>query len=134
MSVNNIVTIIFSILSSSVVTLILSTYFFQPAQDRKKYVFDEKKELYNSIVIYAEILLYPVEAQYSLNTKFYSILSLSESERKKRAINELKVIIPRVMLITKNKNVIKKIKQFIELQTEEQFDALLEHLRKDLYK
>ena len=39
MSIDNVISIIISILGSSVITLILSTFIFQPLQDKKKYVF-----------------------------------------------------------------------------------------------
>ena len=50
MSMDNVISIIISILGSSVITLVLSTLVFQPMQDRKKYIFDEKKRVYESII------------------------------------------------------------------------------------
>lgn len=47
MSIDNVISIIISILGSSVITLILSTFIFQPMQDKKKYVFEEKREYMN---------------------------------------------------------------------------------------
>ena len=44
MNINNIISIIISILGSSVITLILSTIIFQPMQDKRKYIFDEKRD------------------------------------------------------------------------------------------
>ena len=44
MDINNIISIIISILGSSVITLILSTFIFQPMQDKRKYIFDEKRD------------------------------------------------------------------------------------------
>ncbi|NSD46179.1 carbohydrate ABC transporter permease [Mediterraneibacter gnavus] len=41
MSIDNVISIIISILGSSVITLILSTFIFQPLQDKKKYVFKQ---------------------------------------------------------------------------------------------
>ena len=48
-SIDNVISIIISILGSSVITLILSTFIFQPLQDKKKYVFEEKKRVYEFI-------------------------------------------------------------------------------------
>ena len=45
MSIDNVISIIISILGSSVITLILPTFIFQPMQDKKKYVFEEKKRV-----------------------------------------------------------------------------------------
>ena len=45
MSIDNVISIIISILGSFVITLILSTFIFQPLQDKKKYVFEEKTHL-----------------------------------------------------------------------------------------
>ena len=44
MDINNIISIIISILGSSVITLILSTIIFQPMQDKRNYIFDEKRD------------------------------------------------------------------------------------------
>lgn len=55
MSIDNVISIIISILGSSVITLILSTLIFQPMQDKRKYIFDEKKREYESIIIFAQI-------------------------------------------------------------------------------
>ena len=49
MSIDNVISIVISILSSSLLTLILSTFIFQPMQEKKKYIFDEKKRVYESI-------------------------------------------------------------------------------------
>ena len=49
MSIDNVISIIISILGSSVITLVLSTFVFQPMQDRKKYIFDEKKRVYEPV-------------------------------------------------------------------------------------
>ena len=49
MSIDNVISIVISILSSSLLTLILSTFIFQPMQGKKKYIFDEKKRVYESI-------------------------------------------------------------------------------------
>ena len=43
MSIDNVISIIISILGSSVITLILSTFIFQPLQDKKS-MFLRKKE------------------------------------------------------------------------------------------
>ena len=66
MSIDNVISIIISILGSSVITLILSTFIFQPLQDKKKYVFEEKKRVYESIIVFAQIVLFPAEAKFSL--------------------------------------------------------------------
>ena len=58
MSIDNVISIIISILGSSVITLILSTFIFQPLQDKKKYVFEEKKRVYESIIVFAQIVLF----------------------------------------------------------------------------
>ncbi|MBS6998951.1 MAG: hypothetical protein KH163_11260 [Lachnospiraceae bacterium] len=64
MSIDNVISIIISILGSSVITLILSTFIFQPLQDKKKYVFEEKKRVYESIIVFAQIVLFPAEAKF----------------------------------------------------------------------
>ena len=76
MSMDNVISIIISILGSSVITLVLSTLVFQPMQDRKKYIFDEKKRVYESIIVFAQIVLFPVEARFSLGVARYKIKAM----------------------------------------------------------
>ena len=88
MSIDNVISIIISILGSSVITLILSTFIFQPLQDKKKYVFEEKKRVYESIIVFAQIVLFPAEARFSLGVARYNIQELSDDENKNNAINK----------------------------------------------
>ena len=60
-SIDNVISIIISILGSFVITLILSTYIFQPLQDKKKYVFEEKKRVYEYIIVFAQIVLFQLK-------------------------------------------------------------------------
>lgn len=53
MGLSNIVTVVISVLSSSIFTLVLSSLIFDPVRERKKYIFDEKKQVYNSILNYS---------------------------------------------------------------------------------
>ena len=64
MSIDNVISIVISILGSSLITLILSTFIFQPMQEKKKYIFDEKKKVYESIIVFAQIVLFPAEAKF----------------------------------------------------------------------
>ena len=134
MSTDNVISIIISILGSSVITLILSTFVFQPMQDRKKYIFDEKKRVYESIIIFAQIVLFPAEARFSLGVVRYNIQELSDDENKKNAINDLKMSIPKLKLISKDERLVEEVEKFIQIKNEEQFDILVNRLRKDLYK
>ena len=90
MSIDNIISIIISILGSSVVTLILSTFIFTSKQEKQKYIFDEKKRAYDSIVVFAQIVLYPKEAKYSLGVTRYNIQELSDKENVNNALNDFK--------------------------------------------
>lgn len=85
MDSNNILTIFISILSSSVVTLFLSTY------------------------IFAQIVLYPEEAKYAVGVQRYDIQQLSAEQSIKNAINDLKMALPKLVLITENKEERKQI-------------------------
>ena len=134
MDINNIISIIISILGSSVITLILSTIIFQPMQDKRKYIFDEKKRVYDSIIIFAQIILFPTEAKFSLGVTRYNIQELSDDENRKNAINDLKMAIPKLKLISKDATLVREVNKFIEQKSEEQFDILVNRLRKDLYK
>lgn len=134
MSMDNVISIIISILGSSVITLVLSTLVFQPMQDRKKYIFDEKKRVYESIIVFAQIVLFPVEARFSLGVARYNIQELSNEENKSNAINDLKMSIPKLMLISKDDRLVEEVEKFIQLKNEEQFNILVNRLRKDLYK
>lgn len=134
MSMDNMISIIISILGSSVITLVLSTLVFQPMQDRKKYIFDEKKRVYESIIVFAQIVLFPAEARFSLGVARYNIQELSNEENKSNAINDLKMSIPKLMLISKDDRLVEEVEKFIQLKNEEQFNILVNRLRKDLYK
>ena len=134
MDINNITSIIISILGSSVITLILSTIIFQPMQDKRKYIFDEKKRVYDSIIIFAQIILFPTEAKFSLGVTRYNIQELSDDENRKNAINDLKMAIPKLKLISKDATLVREVNKFIEQKSEKQFDILVNRLRKDLYK
>lgn len=134
MDVNNILSIIISILGSSVITLVLSVLIFNPLQEKRQYIFNEKKRVYDSIIIFAQIVLYPEEAKYSLGVMSYNIQELSDEENIKNAMNDLKMAIPKLYLITKNNKVIENTQEFIKNVDEESFNRLLEELRKDLYK
>lgn len=134
MSMDNVISIIISILGSSVMTLALSTYVFQPIQDRKKYIFDEKKRVYESIIVFAQIVLFPAEARFSVGVARYNIQELSNEENKSNAINDLKMSIPKLMLISKDDRLVEEVEKFIQLKNEEQFNILVNRLRKDLYK
>lgn len=61
MSIDNVISIIISILGSFVITLILSTFIFQLLQDKKKYVFEEKKRVYEYIIVFAQIVLFQLK-------------------------------------------------------------------------
>ena len=134
MSIDNVISIVISILGSSLITLILSTFIFQPVQEKKKYIFDEKKKVYESIIVFAQIVLFPAEAKFSLGVARYNIQELSDDENRNNAINDLKMAIPKLKLISKDDDLTKEVEKFIQQQTEEQFNVLVMRLRKDLYK
>lgn len=134
MSIDNVISIIISILGSSVITLILSTFVFQPMQDRKKYIFDEKKRVFESIIVFAQIVLFPADAKFSLVVARYNIQELSDDENRNNAINDLKMAIPKLRLISKDEGLVKEVEKFIHLKNEKQFDILVNRLKKDLYK
>lgn len=123
-----------TILVPSMITLVLSTLFFNPMQEKKKYIFDEKKKMYESIIIFAQIVLYPQETKYSLSVANYKMQNLSDEQNIKNSVNDLKMIIPKLKLITQSDNVIEKTERFIENKNIESFNILVAELRKDLYR
>lgn len=134
MGISNIITIIISVLSSSIFTLLLSTIILEPITEKKKYIFDEKKRVYESLVIFAQIVLYPSEAKYSLGVERYNIQELSNEENVSNALNDLKMAIPKLKLITKNPKIINRVEMFIQHKNESTFNDLVNILQKDLYK
>lgn len=134
MSIENIISIIISILGSSLLTLVLSILVFNPLQNKKQYIFDEKKKVYESIIVFAQIALYPQEAKFSLGVARYNIQELSDEENMKNSINDLKMAIPKLRLITKNDKVIIKTNEFVENKDLDSFNKLVSELRNDLYK
>ena len=103
-------------------------------QEKKKYIFEEKKKVYESIVVFAQIVLFPSEARYSLNVARYNIQELSDDDNRNNAINDLKMAIPKLKLITKDDCLVQAVERFINQKSEEQFNVLIIRLRKDLYK
>lgn len=79
-------------------------------------------------------MLYPEEAKYSLGVARYNIQELSDQENVKNALNDLRMTIPKIKLITRDNIVVENIMSFIEHQDKEHFDELVSRLRKDLYK
>lgn len=130
----NVVQILICILSSSFFSVIISNIFLDPIRERRKYIFDEKKRVYDSIIIFAQIYLYPKEAKFSLGVKRYDIQKISYETMQVNALNDLKMSIPKLKLITKNQNVVKSVKEFLKYKNEEQFDCLVDCCQKDLYK
>lgn len=103
-------------------------------QEKKKYIFDEKKRVYESLIVFAQIVLFPAEAKFSLGVARYNIQELSDDENRNNAINDLKMAIPKLKLISKDDGLTKEVEKFIQQQNEEQFNVLVMRLRKDLYK
>lgn len=64
----------------------------------------------------------------------YNIQELSGDENRKNAINDLKMAIPKVKLISKDNDLVEELEKFIQQKDEEQFNILVIRLRKDLYK
>ena len=93
-----------------------------------------KKEsiwIYNCICANCTI---PVEAKYSLGLARYNIQELSDDENRNNALNDLKMAIPKLKLISKDDGLVKELKKIIYQKSEEQFNILVNRLRKDLYK
>ena len=134
MNTHDTMQIVICILSSSILSVIASVFILDPIKDRRKYIFDEKKIVYNSIIIFAQIFLYPKEAQFSLSVERYDIQNLPYEIIQVNALNDLKMSIPKLKLISKNKNVVKSVEEFIIYKNEEKFERLVNSLRNDLYK
>ena len=64
----------------------------------------------------------------------YNIQELSDDENRNNAINDLKMAIPKLKLISKDDGLVKELEKFIYQKSEEQFNILVNRLRKDLYK
>ncbi len=131
---NFIATLLLSVLGSSVFTLLLSSYVTDPMKDKRNYIFDEKKRVYEAIITFSQIILFPRESKYSLGVGRYDIQKLSDEKNVENALNNLKMAIPKLMLISKNKKVIEKTQEFIYKKNEESFNELIKVLQKDLYK
>ena len=109
-------------------------YYLYSSTNKRKYIFDEKKREYESIIIFAQIVLFPTEARYSLHVASYNIQELSNEQNRNNAINDLKMAIPKLKLISNDAGLVAEVDKFIRLQSEEQFNILVDRLRKDLYK
>ena len=94
----------------------------------------KKKHVYEAIIIFGQMVLYPEEARYSVGVARYSIIDFSKDEIIERGITELKMSIPKLTLISKNKDIMELTNKFIGFQDEATFDKLINILQKDLYK
>lgn len=130
----DVASILICILSSSFFSVIVSGVFLDPIRERRKYIFDEKKRVYDSIIIFAQIFLYPKEAKFSLGVTKYDIQKLPYETMQRNALSDLKMSIPKLKLITRNRNVVKSVEEFIKYKNEEKFDCLVDRFQKDLYK
>ena len=130
----DLIQILICILSSSILSVNIYAIFLDPFRDRRKYIFNEKKTVYNSIIIFAQIFLYLKEAKFSLSVERYDIQRLSYEIIQENAMNDLKMSIPKLKLITKNKDVVNSVEEFIKYKNEDKFDCLVDCFQKDLYK
>lgn len=64
----------------------------------------------------------------------YNIQELSDDENRNNAINDLKMAVPKLKLISKDDGLVEEVEKFIQIKNQEQFNILVNRLRKDLYK
>ncbi len=93
-----------------------------------------KKRVYESIIVFAQILLFPAEAKFSLGVARYDIQELTDDQNRINDINDLKMAGPKLKLISKDDRLVEEVEKFIRLKNAEQFNILVNRLRKDLYK
>lgn len=70
----------------------------------------------------------------SLGVARYNIQELSDDENRNNAINDLKMAVPKLKLISKDDGLVEEVEKFIQIKNQEQFNILVNRLRKDLYK
>jgi len=75
-----------------------------------------------------------LKAKFSLGVARYNIQELSDDENRNNAINDLKMAVPKLKLISKDDSLVEDVEKFIQLKNKEQFNILVNRLRKDLYK
>ncbi len=76
-----------------------------------------------------------IEAKYGFKVHTrYNIQELSDDENRNNAINDLKMAVPKLKLISKDDRLVEDVEKFIQLKNKEQFNILVNRLRKDLYK
>lgn len=134
MDVYNVLTIIISVMGSSIVTLCLSTFLFNPINKHKEYIFHEKITVYNSLVAYMEICIRPKESRIAINTNPIDMQHITDEERKEKALDYLKSSLSKIKLITKNIQIYDNVKMFVSQPTEELFENIIFLLQKDLCK
>ncbi len=75
-----------------------------------------------------------IEAKYGFKVHTrYNIQELSDDENRNNAINDLKMAVPKLKLISKDDRLVEDVEKFIQLKNKEQFNILVNRLRKDLY-
>ena len=123
-----------NLLGSSAIVALLNTYVFEPKKNKLKYIFDEKKHVYEAIIIFGLMVLYPNESRDTQGVARYDIRNFSDEKITERGIIELEMSISKLTLISKNNDVVEKTKKFIKSQNEVTFNELVQVLKKDLYK
>ena len=121
-------------MGSSAIVALLNTYVFEPKKNKLKYIFDEKKHVYEAIIIFGLMVLYPNESRDTQGVARYDIRNFSDEKITERGIIELEMSISKLTLISKNNDVVEKTKKFIKSQNEVTFNELVQVLKKDLYK
>ena len=135
MNMDQFITILLgSTLMSTLMSTLISTLILEPFREKKKYRFDEKKRVYDSIIVFCQVYLYPEEARYSLGVARYDIRCLSIKDMKSNALHDIKMSIPKVKMITENRKIIKCIEEFICYKNEDKFEAIVSCFQKDLYR
>lgn len=133
MGTDFVVTLILSILSSSAISALLNTYVFEPKRDRQKYILGDKKIMYDNIIFFGQMVLYPEEARYAINVNGINLEHCSTDKIIELGIIKFKMAIPKILLLTTNENVVKEANKFIDSKNEDSFGELIKILQKDLY-
>lgn len=123
--------IIVAVLTSSVVSIIVS-FCLEKFKEEKNYRFSEKKHVYEALIIFCQMILEPSKARFAVGTSRVDIRKLNDEEIVKQGMIELEFSIPKIRMITKNKELISEVKNFLSTPEEKIFEKLVDIICEDL--
>lgn len=129
-----ILSIVMTLITSSLFHSFILKYKIEPDNEKWKYIFKEKQDLYNNIIIFMQLVIFPEESKTGLSIKNYKIDLMDSNQIITHGKNDLKILVPRLNIFSSNNKIIDELNLFISEPTEKKFNEIVLLLRDDLFK